>query len=65
VRRVPVYKRVGDVYVRISEVDSVELEWLKDEDDIVEILAVYIVDELEEDYLDSEEERIYEYHAEL
>jgi len=54
VRRVPVYKRVGDAYVRISEVDSVELEWLKDEDDITEIVAVYI-DELEEDCPDEEE----------
>jgi len=61
-RRVSVYRRVGDVYVKIREADRAEFDWLIDEDDM-EIVAVYI-DELEEDYPD-EEERIYEYHAEL
>lgn len=61
-RRVPVYKKIKDVYVKVEEVDESSFDWLIDEDEM-EIVAVYI-DELEEDYPD-EEERIYEYHAEL
>jgi len=66
VNRVPVHKKIGGVFVKIAEVDSVTLEWLKDEDDIVEILAVYVIDEFEEDYPDFEEERrVHEFCAEL
>jgi len=54
-KRIPVYRRVKDVYVKMGEVDEREFEWLKDEDGM-EIVAVYI-DELEEGYFDSEEER--------
>jgi len=63
VNRIPVHKKIGGVFVKIAEVDNATLEWLKDEDDIVEILAVYIVEELEEDYSDEEERKVYEYHA--
>jgi len=62
--RIPVYRKVGDVFVKIGEAYEEDFDWLKDERDM-EIIAVYIVDELEEDYLSSEEERIYEYRAEL
>jgi len=62
--RIPIYRKVGDVFIKIEEVDSTEFNWLIDEGDITEIIAVYIMDELEEDCPD-EEERIYEYHVEL
>jgi len=61
-KRVSVYRRVGDVYVKVGEADEQNFDWLKDELDM-KILTVY-VDEVEEDYPDFEEEgRVYEFRA--
>jgi len=62
--RIPIYRKVGDVFVKIEEVDSTEFDWLVDEDD-VEILVAYIIDELEDSPDSEEERRVYEFHVEL
>jgi len=60
--RIPVYRKVGDVFAKIGEAYEEDFDWLKDEADM-EILAVY-VDEVEE-HPDEEEKRVYEFHAEF
>jgi len=60
--RIKVYKRIGDVFAVVGETDSAEFEWLIDEDDM-EIVAIYIIDELEKDH--TEERKVYEYRAEF
>jgi len=60
--KIPVFKKIGDVYVKVGEADEQDFDWLKDEPGM-EMVSVYI-DELEDEY-SVEERRIYEYHAEL
>jgi len=62
-RRVPVYKKIGDVYVKVEEADESSFDWLKDEPGM-EILAVYVIDELEDEYPAEEEREVYEFRAE-
>jgi len=59
-RRIPVYRKVGYVYVKVGGANEQDLDWLKDEPDM-KILTVY-VDEVEE--YPEEERRMYEYRAE-
>jgi len=61
VDRIPIYRRVGDVFIAVREADSVEFDWLVDEDDM-EIVSVYVIDELE-GYSGEEERKVYEYRA--
>jgi len=60
--KIPIYKKIRDVYIKVGEADEQNFDWLKDEPDM-KIVVVYI-DELEDEY-SVEERRIYEYHAEL
>ena len=60
--RIPVYRRVGDVYIKVREADELDFEWLKDEPGM-EIVEVYI-DEVEEEDYPREERRVYEFRAE-
>ena len=60
--RIPIYKKMSDVYVKVREAEETEFDWLEDEPGM-EIVAVY-VDEVEEDYPE-EEMRVYEFRAEL
>jgi len=62
--KIPVFKKIGDVYVKICEVNEQNLDWLKDEPDM-EILAVYVIDELEDGYPAEDGRRVYEFRAEL
>jgi len=61
-RRIPIYKRVEDIYVKVGEASEEDFSWLADEDDM-EIVAVYI-DEIEDASCAEEEKRVYEFHAE-
>jgi len=61
-RRIPIYKRVEGIYVKVGEASEEDFSWLVDEDNM-EIVSVYI-DEQEEDSSIEEERKVYEYSAE-
>lgn len=52
--RILVYKKMGDVYVKVRKAGERDFDWLKDEPGM-KIVTVYI-DEVEEDYFGGGEE---------
>ena len=57
-RKVPIYKKAGDVYVEVDEVKILATF----EDDIEEVNVIYMKDD--EEYSDGEDKLIYEYRME-
>jgi len=58
-RKVPVYRKEGDVFVKVREVSEEEAKSYTDEPDVEEVTGIYIIED--EDYLLEEESKVYEY----
>jgi len=51
------------MYVKVGEVNEEDFGWPIDEDDM-ELVSVYIIDEVDAEYPEEEERKVYEFHAE-
>ena len=58
-RKVPVYRKEGDVFVKVREVSEEEAKSYIDEPDVEEVTGIYIIED--EDHLLEEESKVYEY----
>lgn len=60
VRKVPVYRKEGDVFVKAEEISEEEAKSYVDEPDVEEVTSIYIIED--DEYLSEEEEsRVHAY----
>jgi len=57
-RKIPVYKKEGDIYVKVGEITEEKARFYADDPDVIEVNAVCIVDE---EPIEGEERKIHEF----
>ena len=62
-KKVPVYRKEGDVFVKVGEVSEEEAkEYIAGEPDVEEVVGIYIIGD-EEHLFEEEERKVHEFRA--